>query len=56
MHMPVLVYLAVAALIALVGFVIAQVVPGAGVLFVIFVSLMIFLAIRPQGLTGKPWG
>ena len=23
---------------------------------VIFVSLMIFLAIRPQGLMGKPWG
>lgn len=22
----------------------------------IFVSLMIFLAIRPQGLMGKPWG
>ena len=23
---------------------------------VIFVTLMIFLAIRPQGLMGKPWG
>ena len=23
---------------------------------VIFVSLMVFLAIRPQGLMGKPWG
>ena len=23
---------------------------------VIFASLMIFLAIRPQGLMGKPWG
>ena len=40
MHMPVLVYLAVAALIALVGFIIAQVVPGAGVPFVIFASLI----------------
>lgn len=40
MPVPVLVYRTVAALIAAIGFVIAQVVPGAGVPFVIFVTLI----------------
>ena len=33
-----------------------QFLPGGETYLVIFISLILFLAIRPQGLMGKPWG
>jgi branched-chain amino acid transport system permease protein len=31
-------------------------IPGSGTYLVIFVTLILFLVIRPQGILGKPWG